>query len=632
VGHARQNKLRLAVIAVALALAILAVDLSLPLGVAGGVPYVSLVLLGWWFGRPRYIFLLAAISSVLTVVGYFYSSDGGIEWVVLTNRFLAFFAIWVTAALLAKVKGAELALQIAHKQLEQQAEAALRETEERFRAVVNNSPMKIHIKDVEGRYVLVNREAEKLFGVTEAEALGKTTHDIFPDKRADEFKSHDQSVLETGQTVAEEEEWLRGDDVYTFLTVKFPILDSLGGIRGVGAIGTDITERKRAEKLSQRLGRILDSSFNEIYVFDAPTYRFTQVNRGALSNLGYTMEELSHMTPWDLKLEFDEESFGAMVEPLFRAEKEMLVFETEHRRKNGSSYPVEVRLQLSKTETPPVFVAVIADITERKQAEEAIHAAKEEAEVANRAKSEFLAAMSHELRTPLNAILGFSEIIKDETFGPVGSVQYRDYAEDIHSSGKHLLGLINDILDLSKIESGAEELHEDRIEIPEFIHSVLKLVGQRAGQEAVKLQLEIADHLPALRADERKLTQILVNLLSNAIKFSDSGGEVALWAWCQMSSGHVFQIIDTGIGIAPENIAKALSRFGQVDGDLNRRYQGTGLGLPLTKALIELHGGTLNLQSQVGVGTIITVRLPVERIVRSPHDATALNAADRKAG
>ncbi len=258
--------------------------------------------------------------------------------------------------------------------------------------------------------------------------------------------------------------------------------------------------------------------------------------------------------------------------------------------------------------------------------------ARDEARAADRAKSEFLAAMSHELRTPMNAVLGFSEIIKDETLGSVGITQYRDYAEDIHESGKHLLGLINDILDLSKIESGTDDLHEDEIEIHQIVGSALKLVGQRAEQGAIKLHLEIAEQLPTLRADERKLKQILVNLLSNAVKFSDDGSEVALWAWCRTGSGHVFQIIDTGIGIAPEDIPKALSRFGQVDGDLNRQYEGTGLGLPLTKALVEQHGGTLDLQSQVGVGTTVTVRFPAERIADSPHNAKAVDAADRKAG
>ncbi len=254
--------------------------------------------------------------------------------------------------------------------------------------------------------------------------------------------------------------------------------------------------------------------------------------------------------------------------------------------------------------------------------------ARDEARAADRAKSEFLAAMSHELRTPLNAVIGFSEIMKTETLGPIGSVKYREYAEDIHESGQHLLGLIDDILDLSKIESGADEFHEDTIEIPEIIRSVLMLVGQRAEQEGIKIELELPDQLPALRADERKLKQILANLLSNAVKFTDAGGEVTLRAWCRMDSGYVFQIVDTGIGIAPEDIPKALSRFGQVDGDLNRQYEGTGLGLPLTKALVEQQGGILDLRSEVGVGTTVTVRFPAERIVASLDNSDTLDAED----
>ena len=241
-------------------------------------------------------------------------------------------------------------------------------------------------------------------------------------------------------------------------------------------------------------------------------------------------------------------------------------------------------------------------------------AANDKAEFANRTKSEFLANMSHELRTPLNAVIGFSDMIRNKVFGPCDE-RYRGYALDIHQSGQHLLDLVNDILDLSKVESGGEELHEEQFEIREVIESVVTMVKGRAQKGGVKLELEVPDHPPALRADNRKLKQILMNLLSNAIKFTEPGGKVTFRIWCRRGSGYVFQIADTGIGIALDDIPKALAPFQQVDGEHNRKYEGSGLGLPLTKSLVELHGGSFDLQSRLGVGTTVTVRLPEERVV-----------------
>ncbi len=254
------------------------------------------------------------------------------------------------------------------------------------------------------------------------------------------------------------------------------------------------------------------------------------------------------------------------------------------------------------------------EVARRERTEADLRAARDQAEFANRSKSEFLANMSHELRTPLNAIIGFAQVIRDEMFGALGSAKYRDYAADINDSGQHLLDLINDILDLSKIESGKAELYENDIDVAPLLCSALNMVRERATSGGVTLETEIPDGLQALHADERKLKQILVNLLSNAVKFTKPGGVVTLRTWCNVRSGYLFQVQDTGIGMAQEDIPMALAQFGQVDSALNRQYEGTGLGLPLSKTLTELHGGTLDLQSEPGVGTTVTLRLPAARL------------------
>ena len=273
------------------------------------------------------------------------------------------------------------------------------------------------------------------------------------------------------------------------------------------------------------------------------------------------------------------------------------------------------------------YRGVSTDITKLKQTEEALRAAKEAAEAANHTKSSFLATMSHELRTPLNAIIGFSEIIKLKASKQDGASKFGEYATDIFDAGQHLLDLINDILDLSKIESGTDELEEQDLEIADIVGPVLTLVKERASRGNVALRTEVPDDLPALNADCRKLKQILANLLSNGIKFTPAGGSVTLRIWCRADSGYVFQIVDTGIGIALEDIPKALTPFEQIGGLLDRQHEGTGLGLPLAKSLVELHGGSLDLQSEVGVGTTVTVRLPAERIVSRTPPLAFLPAA-----
>jgi signal transduction histidine kinase len=242
-----------------------------------------------------------------------------------------------------------------------------------------------------------------------------------------------------------------------------------------------------------------------------------------------------------------------------------------------------------------------------------LNLAKQSADAANRAKSEFLASMSHELRTPLNAILGFSEVIKEELFGPVGLAKYVDYAQDVHNSGQHLLDLINDILDLSKIDAGKVELREENISVTGLIADSVSLVRERAQKSGVGLELLPTPDLPLLSGDKKLLKQILLNLLSNAIKFTPAGGRVTVKAELDAQGGMRITVADTGIGMSAGDIAKAMSPYGQIDSRISRKHQGTGLGLPISRSLAHIHGGELEVDSSPGKGTRITLVLPPRR-------------------
>ena len=263
----------------------------------------------------------------------------------------------------------------------------------------------------------------------------------------------------------------------------------------------------------------------------------------------------------------------------------------------------------------------LSDVTQRKLAEHELLRAKESAELANRTKGEFLATMSHELRTPLNAVIGFSELILQKVFGPIGHDNYRDYIQNIHESGNHLLTIINDILDVSKAEAGMVDLYEEDVDLREVIASGMRLIGPRARESNIALRTNYDEPLSLVVADARRLKQILINLLSNAVKFTPAGGSITIEAWARPGMGAGFRVIDTGIGIAKEDQPRMLEPFTQVESGLSRKHEGTGLGLPLCSALIEVHGGELTLESELGAGTAITVILPESRISEKSVDA-----------
>ena len=264
------------------------------------------------------------------------------------------------------------------------------------------------------------------------------------------------------------------------------------------------------------------------------------------------------------------------------------------------------------------------------QQEESLEMAslKSAAESESKAKSQFLANISHELRTPLNAIIGFSEIINSESMGPVGNEQYKEFIKDIHTSGVHLLSLINDILDFSKAEENKLQIDFEQTDVIKIIKVSLRMVMPRAEQSKVKIVEEVPTDLLLVVADQKRLKQVILNLLSNSVKFTPEGGTVTLKCWKDSDEGTVtVQIKDTGVGMASQDLARALSPFGQVDNKLSRRYEGTGLGLPLTKKLVELMRGKFDIKSELSLGTTVTISFPIaSNEVNSTPDATLVAA------
>jgi PAS domain S-box-containing protein len=386
--------------------------------------------------------------------------------------------------------------------------------------------------------------------------------------------------------------------------------------------GHDITERNRAERelraSEARLSGILRISPEAVIVTDA-AQNIKLFNEGAERIFGHTAAEAMGK-PIDILIPSALREKHRKHVKRFQESGETSRFMSARQEisalaKGGVIFPAEASISKLELHGETVFTVLLHDITERKKAERMLLAAKETAESANRAKSEFLANMSHELRTPLNAILGFSEVIRSEVLGPVGVDRYVEYAEDIHRSGEHLLEIISDILDVATIDAGHASLDEEIVSVVELARSCLVLFRERAAAAGLDLAVEIPSDLPPIYCDARKMKQLIVNLLSNAVKFTEPGGHVSVAAFIDDRSGDaVIEVSDDGIGIPSEDIPRVMEPFTQIESPLTRQREGTGLGLPLVKKLIELHGGTIELESAHAKGTRAIVRVPAHRV------------------
>ncbi|MEK6752792.1 MAG: PAS domain S-box protein [Chloroflexota bacterium] len=633
-------------------------------------------------------------------------------------------------------------------------EEQLHDSEERFRTTFEQAAVGIAHVGTNGSWLRVNQRLCDIVGYTRDELPGLTFQDItHPDDLQTDLNYVHQMLADEIKVYSMEKRYIRKDRsiVWINLTVSL-VRETSGEPKYFISVVEDITEHKQAEVERAQLLNVLESSLNEIYIFDAETLRFQYVNQGALRNLGYTREAMSAMTPLDLKPEFDEVSFRKVIEPLLRLEQEKLIFHTVHRRADDSHYPVEVHLQLSDYEGKRVFHAVILDITERKRAEEEaakLHNAVEQSaditmitdqdgiieyvnpafeavtgyskaeavgksprilnsemmeagyyqkiwmtillgevfrgEVIDRKKSgelfyydqtitplkdtrgnithfvstgkdvterkqaeqeiqklnaeleqrvaertadlnranidlersvrvkdEFLANMSHELRTPLTGILGLSESLEEQIVGPLNEKQ-EVYVHNIRESGHHLLTLINDILDLAKIEAGQITLDFSKVEIRLLCESGLRMVKELAQKKHQDIGLEIDDGLGLIWADNRRLKQMIINLLSNAIKFTPEGGKTGLEVHGYRDENKMtITVWDSGIGITENDLTLLFQPFVQLDSSLARESTGTGLGLALVAQMARLHGGSVNVASEPGKGSRFTISLPWE--------------------
>lgn len=406
--------------------------------------------------------------------------------------------------------------------------------------------------------------------------------------------------------------------------------DENKNLRVVGTI-TDVDERRRAERAlaeaEKKYRMIVENAAGGLYQV-TPEGIYLSANPAMAHILGYNdVEEMLRIVKNANGLIYPDPQERKVFAQMILTQKQVFDYETQVMTKAKDKIWVRENIRIVQDENGNTlyYEGSIEDITARKEAEIALKEAKIESDMANRAKTEFIANMSHELRTPLNAIIGFSEILKNQVMGPIGQEIYLEYSSDIFESGRKLLNIINEILDLSKIEAGKKELKETEFSIALCLDSVLGSISGKVKDKNLVLMNE-CQALPRMVGEEVAIKNILKNILSNALQFTPEEGRITIFSNFDHDGALRISVSDTGIGLSTKDIEKALSPFGQIDNALDRSGDGTGLGLPLSKALIKLHGGRLEILSEKGIGTTVAIIIPAERIKRQgqmePETAT----------
>jgi len=508
------------------------------------------------------------------------------------------------------------------------ATVSLQESERKLHSILDNTTAVVYVKDINGNYLLINRRFEQLFGVSQARVVGLTDYEVFPQEMADAFRENDREVQALGRAIQIEEQAPHTDGIHTYISNKFLLYDAHNLPYAVCGVSTDITALKRAEEALRnseaRYVSLVESLPLSVWSKDLEG-RFTFGNQ--------RMGETVNRAPKDLVGTNDYDYFSRELADKYRADDERVartktVFEDieEFQKPNGD----RIYIQVLKAPLYDAAGNVIGtqglcwDVTPRKQAEAAMRMAKEAAEAANRAKSAFLANMSHEIRTPMNGIIGMTELVLDTNL----TKEQREYLELARESADALLKVINDVLDFSKVEAGKLDLDPHPFSLRELVGDALKSVSLRAHQKGIELAARIRPDVPdALIGDAGRVRQVLLNLVGNSLKFTNQGEiVVTVEHWtepaAQTSPGPSdvilhFLVRDTGIGIAPDKLAKIFEPFEQADTSTTRKFGGTGLGLSISNKLVELMQGRVWVESTPGHGSTFhfTARLAQSSIL-----------------